>query len=108
MSCGQCNVQSFGFFELYAIDNNRPHHDADSRRGKSYGLNSPHGRRGAICAHFGWTYDYLLRGIAWGLVQRMMVDAPGYDYNADDDDTVIDLTQNKNTQQVMDFINSMM
>jgi hypothetical protein len=69
-------------------------------------LNSPQGRRGAICAHFGWTYDYLTRGIAWGLVQRMMVDAPGYDYNADDKD--IDLTKNKDTDKIIDFINNMM
>ena len=70
-------------------------------------MNSPHGRRGAICAHFGWTYDYLTRGIAWSIVQRMMVDAPGYDYNADNEET-IDLTQNKDAQQVINFINNMM
>ena len=101
-------MQSFGFFELYAINRDRPHNDADSRRGKSYGLNSPHGRRGAICAHFGWTYDYLTRGIAWGIVQRMMVDAPGYDYDYNADDETFVLTQNKDTDKVMNFINSMM
>jgi len=49
----------------------------------------------------------LIRGIAWGLVQKMMVDAPGYDYNADGEET-IDLTQNKDTNKVMNFINNLM
>lgn len=39
-------------------------------------MNSPWGQRGEICQHFGWTYDYLLRGIAWINVQLMMADAP--------------------------------
>lgn len=40
------------------------------------GLKSPFGRRGSICAHFGWTWDYLHHGVAWSIVQRMMIDAP--------------------------------
>lgn len=39
-------------------------------------MRSPHGRRGSICAHFGWTAEYLLHGIPWGEVQRMLIDAP--------------------------------
>jgi hypothetical protein len=30
-----------------------------------------------VCSHFGWTLDYLLHGIPWGTVQRMLIDAPG-------------------------------
>lgn len=76
-------------------------------RGKQYGLNSPHGRRGAICEHFGWTYDYLLHGIAWTTVQRMMIDAPSYDFNDENEVQEIVLTEDNN-QQIMNFVNSMM
>lgn len=68
-------------------------------------MNSPHGRRGAICAHFGWTWDYLVNGIAWPLVQRMMIDAPGYDADASDDDIV--LTES-NRESIMNYVNSLM
>lgn len=64
------NVQSWGFLQLYSINVNRPNNNADSDRGRSRGLSSPHGRRGAICAHMGWTYRYLTEGISWALVQK--------------------------------------
>lgn len=38
-------------------------------------MRSPWGQRAAICEHFGWTYDYLLRGIAWVNVQLMLADS---------------------------------
>jgi hypothetical protein len=98
-------VQPWGFFELYSINVKRPKHDADSDRGKQRGLSSPHGRRGAICAHFGWTYDYLTNGIAWSLVQRMMIDAPSYDVDAKDDE--IALTES-NSNNIMNYVNSLM
>lgn len=105
---GQFNVQYGGFYELYSIDvNNRPHDNADSDRGKQKGLNSPHGRRGALCAHFGWTYDYLMNGVAWGLVERMMVDAPSYDTDSNPDVQEIALSES-NQQQVLSYVNSMM
>jgi len=68
-------------------------------------LNSPHGRRGAICSHFGWTYDYLTNGIAWSLVQRMMLDAPSYDADADGEE--IALTEN-NGDKITSYVNSLM
>ncbi len=102
----QYDGQSWGFYELYSIDFNRKNHDADSDRGKQRGLNSPHGRRGAICEHFGWTYDYLLHGIPWSVVQRMMIDAPGYDLD-DGKETEIQLSED-NSEQIMNYINSMM
>lgn len=98
-------MQPWGFFELYSIDVKRPKHNADSDRGKQRGLNSPHGRRGAICAHFGWTYDYLTNGIAWSLVQRMMIDAPSYDVDATDDE--IALTES-NSADIMNYVNNLM
>ncbi|SDE15326.1 hypothetical protein [Riemerella columbipharyngis] len=33
---------------------------------------------GQICHHFGWTLDYLLWGVDWRIVQRMLIDAPNY------------------------------
>lgn len=48
------------------------------------GLRSPYGRRGSICAHFGWTWGYLHHGVPWAVVQRMMIDAPSYEYKRDD------------------------
>jgi hypothetical protein len=98
-------VQSWGFYELYSIDVGRPNNNADSDRGKQGGLSSPHGRRGAICAHFGWTYDYLKNGIAWSLVQRMMLDAPTYELNSDGAD-VIALTE-KNRENVLNYVNNL-
>jgi hypothetical protein len=100
-------VQSWGFYELYSIDAARKNHNADSDRGKQRGLNSPHGRRGAICQHFGWTYDYLLHGIAWSVVQRMMIDAPSYDLSDNNGVEEIELTEN-NSEQILNFVNSLM
>ena len=68
------------------------------------GLNSPHGRRGAICEHFGWTYDYLLHGIAWSIVQRMMIDAPLFD---DGEVSEITLTEG-NQEEILNYVNSLM
>lgn len=78
-----------------------------SDRAKQKGLKSPHGRRGAILAHFGWTYDYLVNGIPWALVQKMMLDAPSYDYDSDDGTEQIELTD-ENSEQIMNYVNSMM
>ena len=105
---GQLYVQHGGFYELYSIMvNDRPHDNADSDRGKQKGLNSPHGRRGALCAHFGWTYDYLMNGVAWGLVERMMIDAPSFDTDSNPEVKEIALSES-NQQQVLSYVNSMM
>lgn len=42
---------------------------------------TPYGRRGAICEHYGWTWDYLHHCIPYAIVLRMMADAPTYDYD---------------------------
>lgn len=63
------------------------------------------GRRGAICEHFGWTYDYLTEGIPWGLVQRMMIDAPSYEVN-DPKEENIRLTE-ENADSIMAYINGL-
>lgn len=76
------------------------------------GLKSPHGRRGSVCAHFGWTLDYLLHGIAWATVQRMLIDAPGIEDTKGNkpghsgEDAEIVLTED-NAAEVMNLINRM-
>ena len=69
-------------------------------------MNSPHGRRGAICAHFGWTYDYLVNGIAWSLVERMMIDAPSYEYDSATGGIPSSLTLDNN-EDVINYLNSL-
>jgi hypothetical protein len=95
--------------QLYSIYVRKPDNNADSDRGKKRGLNSPFGRRGAICAHFGWTWDYLHNGIAWGVVQRMMMDAPSYDYDKEKPDGKDNIELSKeNAKSIANHINSMM
>jgi len=48
-----------------------------------------------------------LNGIPWAVVERMMVDAPSYDADGGKDDEVIRLTT-ENSQDIMNYINSMM
>ena len=98
-------MQLRGFFELYQIDVRRPNNKPNQDRGKQRGLRSPHGRRGAICAHFGWTLDYLTNGIAWSVVQKMMLDAPSYDMS--DGEEELSLTES-NRDSIMDYVNSLM
>jgi hypothetical protein len=47
-----------------------------------------------------------MHGIAWSVVQRMMIDAPGYDMN-DDGVEEIELTES-NSEQILNYVNSMM
>lgn len=59
-----------------------------------------------MCSHFGWTLDYLLHGIPWGTVQRMLIDEPGVeDEDTKKEDTEIVLTDD-NADEVMKIINS--
>lgn len=46
-----------------------------------------------------------MNGIAWSVVQRMMVDAPSVDF--DDGEEEIALTED-NSQQIMDYVNNLM
>lgn len=32
-----------------------------------------------MCAHYGWTWHYLHWGVPYGIVERMMIDAPSYE-----------------------------
>jgi len=68
-------------------------------------LKSPYGSRGSICAHFGWTYDYLLWGIPWPIVQRMLIDAPSYESKKGDSDKKAK-PKVMNHDQLADFLQS--
>ena len=72
------------------------------------GLNSPYGRRGSICAHLGWTWDYLHHGVAWAIVQRLLIDAPSI---ADDEDGSTDTKATKitseNAESILQQINNL-
>lgn len=101
------NVSNLGdFYKLYKIDERNAHKRPDTTY-RATGLKSPHGRRGSVCAHFGWTLDYLLHGISWGTVQRMIVDAPG----AEEEDTKPGTTEvvltEENASEVLDLINKL-
>ena len=50
-------------------------------------MRSTYGTRASICDHFNWTVDYLENGISWAKVQRLMADAPSYDYDDKDEDS---------------------
>lgn len=46
-----------------------------------------------------------MNGIAWSIVQKMMVDAPSYDM--DEKEEEIALTEN-NSDDIMNYVNNMM
>jgi hypothetical protein len=72
-------------------------------------LKSPFGRRGEICARFGWTWEYLHNGIAWATVQRMMIDASWYDYDdkREKEEDHMKLTR-ENSSAIENYINTLM
>lgn len=45
-----------------------------------------------------------MNGIAWSVVQRMMIDAPSYDVESEDE---IVLTE-QNSSDIIDYVNSLM
>ncbi len=36
---------------------------------------------GQLCEKWGWSLDYLLWQVDWRVIQRMLIDAPKYDYD---------------------------
>lgn len=70
------------------------------------GLKSPYGRRGAICEHFGWTWDYLHHGIAWSVIQRIMCDLPFFE-ETNGEVQEVELSDD-NATDIMNYINNMM
>lgn len=109
----QPDKQPRGFYQLYQIDvGNQNDGSSSDRDSNTSGLNSPFGSRGAICAHFHWPYEYLQWGIRWGIVQRMLADAPQYHYDTDTKGKPKNLKQakklsNKNAKEMMAYFNSL-
>lgn len=67
-------------------------------------MRSPYGLRGSICAHYGWTWDYLMHGIPYAIVKRMAADAPGIDYDNKKEDTMLELSDD-NADEILELIN---
>jgi hypothetical protein len=59
-----------------------------------------------LCEHFGWSYDFLLHGIAWMTVQKMMLDAPSYTGEEEEGEQDLTLTEGK-CEQIANYINSL-
>lgn len=57
-----------------------------------------------ICEYFGWEYDYLVRGVSWATVVRMLIDAPAT-VDKDEEDEEITLTD-ENSEAIAAIINS--
>ena len=72
------------------------------------------GRRGAICAYFHWTWEYLHKGIAWAIVERMLADQERYDTDEESttdgssfgSDGTVELTE-ENADDFIKYINSL-
>ncbi len=97
-----------GFYKLYAITERRKDDPTEDGAHRVTRLNSPYGRRGSICAHLGWTWDYLHHGVAWAIVQRLLIDAPSI---ADDEDGSTDTKATKitseNAESILQQINNL-
>ena len=91
-----------GFFELYAIDE-RSDNDKENQH-RWTGLKTPFGRRGSICSHLHWTWEYLHHGISWAIVQRLLIDAPKYEYD-DKKEKSIELNDD-NAEEICNLLNS--
>lgn len=68
------------------------------------GLVSPWGSRASICAHFHWTYEYLLWGISWINVELFLVDLPTFEYGEPKDK----INKIDNKEQMQDYLKSLM
>ena len=101
MQCNFIGREYRGFFELYAIDE-RSENDKEDRH-RWTGLKSPFGRRGSICSHLHWTWNYLHHDISWATVQRMLIDAPKYE--AEKKETTFEVTE-ENAEQMMKMLNN--
>ncbi|MCL1932769.1 MAG: hypothetical protein FWF53_03005 [Candidatus Azobacteroides sp.] len=51
-------------------------------------MKSPYGRRGSICAHLGWTWEYLHHNIPFGIVQRILIDFPSVEFDSDKENRI--------------------
>lgn len=70
-----------GFYQLYQIERSQQDSESDADGAEQLGMKSPYGQRDSILAKYHWTLDYLLWGIKWSVVQRMLIDASRYKYS---------------------------
>jgi len=68
---------------LYRVAPGEPDHGTDHDRIKSI-----YGSLGAISAHFGWTLDYILWGVPWAVIQRILADQPRYNASSSNKERV--------------------
>ncbi|GAB3959022.1 hypothetical protein GCM10028805_54340 [Spirosoma harenae] len=93
------------FYQLYQVSADANEAKSGKAKSRTLGPKSPYGSRGAICAHFHWSYEYLLWGIRWPILQRMLLDAPSYDVaEAKQEGTTEELTE-ENMLEIMKRIN---
>jgi len=104
------DVQLRGFYHLYQIDVGRKNNEAASgesgRESKQRGLKSLYGQRGSILAHFHWTWDYLLWGIRWNIVQRMLIDGPCYETETEKETEKAERLTKENAANIANYINT--
>ena len=107
-NCNQ-RKQFRGFYKLYALDERRKNDTTEDGAHRVTGLNSPYGRRGSICAHLGWTWDYLHHGVAWAIVQRLLIDAPSISDDEDGKTAGVTTTKitSENAESVLQQINNL-
>ena len=67
-------------------------------------MKSPFGRRGSICARDGWTGDYLHHDIAWGIVERMLIDAPNIEEEGEESEEI--KLPSENADKGLEMINN--
>ncbi|OZI09604.1 hypothetical protein BWI93_03090 [Siphonobacter sp. BAB-5385] len=62
-----------------------------------------------MCAHYGWSWEYLHWGLRWPIMQRVLIDAPGYEMPKPEEKEVKEkkkLTK-QNAKDIMNYINSL-
>lgn len=102
-------VQFGGFYELYpAVGSRDGSGQSEEEQGRLTGMNTAYGRRGAICKHFGWSWWELNHRMPWATVQRIMVDLPHYESEADTKGKrITQAVTSENADELMAQINAM-
>ena len=104
--------QPCGFYELYSIDGSGNGNDSQSEEesGRVTGMQSPYGRRGAICKHFGLSWWELNHNLPWATIHKIMVDLPHYEGGNEADVTqkkIVTAVTAENADELMAQINAM-
>ena len=68
-----------GFYKLYQIERHPQDDESEPDGGKQLGLKSPYGQLHSIASTYHWTLEYIMWGIPWMVLQRMLIDAPRYE-----------------------------